>query len=83
MIKKLALLLLLFFISMATLYLILISIISISTGLNNLERAGFWMPIVFGLLIFLITIFLIRLIVYMVRQIKTKEYYPPYTRRDW
>jgi len=76
MIKKLALLFLLFFFSIFTLYLIFLSITSISIGLINIERSGFWMPILCGLLIFFLTIFMIRLIRYIFQQTKVKDKYP-------
>jgi|GEM_PF-2095844 len=76
MIKKLALLFLLFFISIVTLYLIFLSITFIYIGLINAERPGFWMPIVSGILIFFLTIFMIRLIRYIFQQIKAKDKYP-------
>jgi hypothetical protein len=76
MIKKVALLFLLFFISILTLYLIFLSIISIFIGLINIERYGFWTPILFGLLILVLTIFLIRLIRYIFQETKVKDKYP-------
>jgi len=82
MIKKLALLFLLFFFSILTIYLIFLSITSISIGLINIERYGFWMPILCGLLIFFLTIFMIRLIRYIFKQTKAKDKYP-YTLKDW
>jgi len=82
MIKKIALLFLLVLCSIITLYLILVSILSISTGFINIQKSGFWMPILCGLLIFFVTVFMIRLILYILRQINGKEQYP-YTRRGW
>jgi len=76
MIKKLALLFLLFFFSILTLYLTFLSITSIAIGLINIEKTGFWMPILCGLLIFFLTIFMIRLIRYIFRQTKAKDKYP-------
>jgi hypothetical protein len=78
MIKKLALLLLVFFLSFLTLYLVFLSVISVSIGFANAERPGFWMPILWGVLIFSLGIFIIRLIVHLFRQIKAKEKYPYY-----
>jgi len=75
MIKKLALLFLLLFFSIFTLYLTFLSIVSISIGMINIERSGFWMPILCGLLIFFLTIFMIRLILYIFRQMKAKDKY--------
>ncbi len=76
MIKKLAPLFLLLFLSIFTLYLTFLSITSISIGLINIERSGFWMPILCGLLIFCLTIFIIRLILYIFRQMRAKDKYP-------
>jgi len=75
MIKKLALLFLLFFTSIFSLYLTFLSIASISIGLSNIEKSGFWMPILCGLLIFFLTIFMIRLTLYIFRQMKAKDKY--------
>ena len=76
MIKRLAPLFLLVFLSLFTLYLIFLSVISISIGLANTDVRGFWMPILCGLLILCLTIFLIRLIIYIFRQMKSKDGYP-------
>jgi len=76
MIKKLALLFLLLLLSIFTLYLIFLSITSIYIGMINIERSGFWMPILCGLLIFFLTIFMIRFIGYIFRQTKAKDKYP-------
>jgi len=75
MIKKLAVLFLLLFLSIFTLYLIFLSITFIYIGMINIERSGFWMPILCGLLIFFLTIFIIRLIRYIFRQTKAKDKY--------
>ena len=40
------------------------------------ERPGFWMPIVWGVLIFCLGLFIIRLIVYIFKQMKAKEFSP-------
>ena len=76
MIKKLVLSFLLFFLSSLTLYLIFLSVISISIGLANTDRPGFWMPVMCGLLIFCLTIFLVRLIISIFKQTKSKDEYP-------
>lgn len=76
MIKKLARLFLLSFLSLLTLYLMLLSFISISMGLTNAERPGFWMPILCGILILSLSIFIIRLILYIVKQSRVKDRYP-------
>ena len=76
MIKKLAPLFLLVFLSLFTLYLIFLSVVSISIGLANTDARGFWMPLLCGLLILCLTIFLIRLIIYIFRQMKPKDGYP-------
>ncbi len=76
MIKKLVLLFLLFFLSSLTLYLIFLSVISISIGFANTDRPGFWMPVMYGLLIFCLTIFIIRLIISIFKQTKSKDEYP-------
>ncbi len=75
MMKKLARLLIILVLSLLTLYLIFLSIVSVSVGLVNSERAGFWMPILCGLLIFCIDLYMIKLIVYLFKQSKTKEKY--------
>jgi hypothetical protein len=74
MIRKLARVFLLSFLSLLTLYLTFLSIISISTGLTNTDRPGFWMPIMCGMLILCLTTFPIRLMLYIVRQ--GKDRYP-------
>jgi len=78
MIKKLARLLLIFFLSFLTLYLVFVSVISVSIGFANSERPGFWMPILWGVLIFCLGVFIARLIVYLFKQIKAKAKYPYY-----
>ena len=70
MIKKLARLLIILVLALLTLYLIFLSIVSVSVGFVNSERAGFWMPILFGLLIFCIDLYMIKLIVYLLKQTK-------------
>jgi len=78
MIKKLARLLIIFFLSFLTLYLVFVSVISVSIGFANSERPGFWMPIVWGVLIFCLGLLIIRLIVYLFKQMKAKAKYPYY-----
>ena len=75
MIHKIARSLFLVFLSLLSLYLILVSGISIFIGLTNTHRAGFWMPILCGGLLLTLTSFLIRLIVYIVRQAKSRDKY--------
>jgi len=76
MIKKIVLVFLLFSFSLFTLYLIFLTVISISIGLTNTDRAGFWMPILYGLLVFCLTTFIIRLIIYIFKHIRGKDGYP-------
>ncbi len=78
MIKKLVHLVLILFVSLAALYLVFLSVISISVGLANTTRPGFWMPIVWGVLIICLDLFMIRLVVYLVKRIRTREKYPYY-----
>jgi hypothetical protein len=76
MIGKLLRLLLLSFLSLLTVYILLLAFVSISMGLTNTDRPGFWMPILCGLLVFGLSIYVIRLIVYIVRQSHVKGRYP-------
>lgn len=76
MITKLLRLLLLSFLSLLTLYILLLSFVSISMGVTNTDRPGFWMPILSGLLVLWLSIYIIRLIVYIAGQSKVKERYP-------
>jgi len=76
MTRKLLRLLLLSFLSLLTVYMLLLSFVSISIGVTNTARPGFWMPILCGLLVFGLSIYIIRLIVYIVRQSHVKERYP-------
>ena len=76
MIKKGILLFLLFLVSIFTLYLAFLSITSISIGLANTERSGFWMPILCGVLILCLILFIIKLLVYIVRKMVAKDKYP-------
>jgi len=75
MINKLGLHFLLFFLSLFTLYLIFLSVMSISIGLANTAIPGFWMPILCGLLIFSLAIFTVRLIIYIFKQSRAKDRY--------
>lgn len=75
MIRKIARLLFLAFLALFSVYLILVSGTSIFIGFTNTHRAGFWMPIVCGGLILSLTSFLIRLIVYIIRQARSKDKY--------
>lgn len=76
MIRKLLRLLLLSFLSLLTLYILLLSFVSISMGVTNTDRPGFWMPILSGLLVLWLSIYIIRLIIYIAGQSKVKERYP-------
>ena len=76
MIRKLLRLLLLSFLSLLTLYILLLSFVSVSMGVTNTDRPGFWMPILSGLLVLWLSIYIIRLIVHIVGQSKVKERYP-------
>jgi len=75
MIRKTVRFLSLFFLALFSVYLILVSGISIFTGLANTHRPAFWMPIVFGGLLLTLTSFLVRLIVYIIRQARSKDKY--------
>ena len=75
MMKKLFRSLIILVLSLFTLYLIFLSVISVSLGFVNSDRPGFWMPILCGLLIFLIDLYIIKLIVYLFKQTKAKEKY--------
>lgn len=73
MIHKIIRFLFLVFLSLFSVYLILVSGISIVIGLTNTHRAGFWMPVLYGGLILILTSFLIRLIVYVIRQARSRD----------
>jgi hypothetical protein len=75
MMKKLFRSLIILVLSLFTLYLIFLSVISVSLGFVNSERPGFWMPILCGFLLFLIDFYIIKLIVYLFKQTKAKEKY--------
>ncbi len=75
MIRKIVRFLFLVFLSLFSVYLILVSGISIFIGLTNTHRAGFWMPILCGGLLLSLTSFLVRVIIYIIRQARSKEKY--------
>jgi hypothetical protein len=75
MIHKIARFLFLVFLCLLSVYLILVSGISIFIGLTNTHRAGFLVPILCGGLILSLTILLIRLIVYIIKRARSKEKY--------
>ena len=75
MIRKIVRFLSLVFLSLFSVYLILVSSISIFIGLTNTHRDGFWMPIVCGGLLLTLTSFLIRLIVFIIRQARSRDKY--------
>jgi len=75
MIPKIARFLSLVFLSLFCAYLIFISGISLFIGLTNTRRTGFWVPILCGLLLLILTSFLVRLIVYIIRQARSSEKY--------
>jgi hypothetical protein len=73
--KKMVRLLIILALSFFTLYLIFLSVVSVSVGFVNSDRPGFWMPILCGLLIFCIDLYILKLIVYLSKQTKAKEKY--------
>jgi uncharacterized membrane protein (DUF485 family) len=75
MIHKIARFLFLLFLCLFSFYLIFVSVISIFTGLTNTHRAGSWMPIVCGGLLLSLTSFLVRLIIYIIRQARSRDKY--------
>ena len=75
MIHKIARFLFLVFLSLFSVYLILVSGISIFIGFTNTHRAGCWMPILCGGLLLILTSFLVRLIVYIIRQGRSRDKY--------
>ena len=76
MMKKFARFLIIVVLSFLTLYLIFLSVISVSIGFANSQRPGFWMPIVWGVLIFGLGLLIIKWMVHLLKQIKAKEKYP-------
>ena len=75
MMKKLFRSLIILVLSLFTLYLIFLSVISVSLGFVNSDRPGFWMPILCGFLLFLIDLYIIKIIVYLLKQTKAKGKY--------
>jgi hypothetical protein len=75
MMKKLFRSLIILVLSLFTLYLIFLSVISVSLGFVNSDRPGFWMPILCGFLLFFLDLYVIKLIVYLFKQTKAKEKY--------
>ena len=75
MIKKLARFLIILVLSLFTLYLIFLSVISVSLGFVNSYRPGFWMPILCGFILLFLDLYIIKLIVYLFKQAKAKEKY--------
>jgi len=75
MMKKLFRSLIIVVLSLLKLYLIFISVISVSLGFVNSDRPGFWMPILCGLLIFLIGLYMLKLIVYLFKRTRAKGKY--------
>ena len=57
-------------------YLLFIAIVCIWVGFHHLLQNGFWMPILCGLLVLWLSIYIIRLIVHIVGQSNVKERYP-------
>jgi hypothetical protein len=76
MTRKLLRLLLLSFLSLLTVYILLLSFVSISIGVTNTARPGFWMPIVCGAVVLWLAIYLIRLVVYIGKRSRAKDRYP-------
>jgi len=75
MIRKIARYLFLVFLSVFILYLMILSGISIFIGLTNTHKTGFWMPILCGGLLLFLSIFLIRLILYIVKRARARDKY--------
>jgi hypothetical protein len=73
--KKLFRSLIILVLSLFTLYLIFLSVISVSLGFVNSDRPGFWMPILCGFLLLFLDLYIIKLIVYLLKQAKAKEKY--------
>jgi hypothetical protein len=73
--KKLFRSLIILVLSLFTLYLIFLSVISVSLGFVNSDRPGFWMPILCGFLLLFLDLYIIKLIVYLFKQAKAKEKY--------
>lgn len=75
MIQKIARYLFLVLLSGLSLYLILMSVISIVIGFVNTHKAGFWVPILCGILLLILTSFLIRLIAYIIKRTRSGDKY--------
>jgi len=75
MIPKIVRFLSLVFLGLFRVYLIIVSGTSIFIGFTNTHRAGFWLPIVCGGLLLILTSFLVRLIVYIIRQTRSRDKY--------
>ena len=75
MIPKIVRFLSLVFLGLFSVYLIIVSGTSIFIGFTNTHRAGFWLPIVCGGLLLILTSFLVRLIVYIIRQTRSRDKY--------
>ena len=73
MMLKIARFLSLIFLSLFCAYLVFISGISLVIGLANRHRPGFWMPILCGFLLLILISFLVRLIVYIIRQARSRD----------
>jgi hypothetical protein len=75
MIYKIARFLFIVFLSLLSLYLALVSGTSLYIGFTNTHRVGFWMPILCGILVLILTGFLIRLIVYLIKKARSRDKY--------
>ncbi len=75
MIKKIALSALLISLSLFTSYLIFLVCVFIFIGLTNMDQPGSWMPIFCSLLLLGLSIFLIRLAVFIGRDLRIKPNY--------
>jgi hypothetical protein len=58
-----------------SLFLILVSGTSIFIGIRNTPTPGFWVPILSGSLLLVLTSFVIRLIVYIIKRVRSREKY--------
>lgn len=73
--RKIARYLFLGLLSFFSLYLMMLSGISIFIGFTNIHKTGFWMPILCGGLILFLSIFLIRLILYIIKRARSRDKY--------
>jgi hypothetical protein len=73
MILKLARFLSLVLLVLFCAYLTFISGISFLIGLTNMNRSGFWMPILCGFLLLILISFLVRLIVFIIRGARSRD----------